>query len=69
MDSYEFAYFGRDFQLLETTIASWCSQRKCQLETTELPEGATFRISGPDDTVREAIQMVRVWMHRGRVTP
>jgi hypothetical protein len=66
MDSYEFAYFGRDFQSLANTIASWCMQRKCCLETTELNEGATFRISGPDDTVREAMQMVRVWMHRSR---
>ena len=46
MDSYEFAYFGRDIQSLEDTIASWCSERKCRLETTELDEGATFRISG-----------------------
>jgi len=66
MDSYEFAYFGRDLQSLENAIASWCSQRKCRLETTELLEGATFRISGPDATIREAMQMVRVWMLRSR---
>jgi len=66
MDSYEFAYFGRDIQSLENAIASWCSERKCRLETTELEEGATFRISGPDTTVREAMQMVRVWMLRTR---
>jgi hypothetical protein len=66
MDSYEFAYFGRDIHSLENAIASWCSERKCQLETTELEEGATFRISGPDATVREAMQMVRVWMLRTR---
>jgi len=66
MDSYEFAYFGRDIQSLEDAIASWCSERKCRLETTELDEGATFRISGPDATIREAMQMVRVWMLRTR---
>jgi len=66
MDSYEFAYFGRDVDTLTRTIASWCTARKCSLETTELADGATFRISGPDRTVHEAIQMVRVWMHRGR---
>jgi hypothetical protein len=66
MDSYEFAYFGRDLESLESAIASWCSQRKCRLETTELLEGATFRISGPDATIREAMQMVRVWMLRSR---
>jgi len=66
MESYQFAYFGRDIQSLENAIATWCSERKCRLETTELDEGATFRISGPDDTVREAMQMVRVWMLRTR---
>jgi hypothetical protein len=66
MESYQFAYFGRDIQSLENAIAAWCSERKCRLETTELDEGATFRISGPDDTVREAMQMVRVWMLRTR---
>src|ERR671930_268471 len=66
MDSYEFAYFGRDIQSLENAIASWCAERKCRLETTELDEGATFRISGPDATIREAMQMVRVWMLRTR---
>jgi len=66
MDSYEFAYFGRDIHSLENAIATWCSERRCRLETTELDEGATFRISGPDGTVREAMQMVRVWMLRTR---
>jgi len=66
MESYQFAYFGRDIQSLENAIAAWCSERKCQLETTELDEGATFRISGPDATVREAMKMVRVWMLRTR---
>jgi hypothetical protein len=66
MDSYEFAYIGRDRQSLEETIASWCSHRKCRLETTELVEGATFRISGPDDSIREAMRMVRVWTLRSR---
>lgn len=64
MDSYQFAYFGRGLQSLETAIASWCSKRKCRLETTELDQGATFRISGPETIVREAMQMVRVWMLR-----
>ncbi len=66
MDSYEFAYFGRDLESLENAIATWCSQRKCRLETTELLEGATFRISGPDATIQEAMKMVRVWMQRSR---
>ena len=51
-----FAYFGRDHQSLEDAIAAWCSERKCSLETTALLEGATFRISGPDDTVGEAMK-------------
>ena len=63
-DSYEFAYFGRDVDILTKTIAAWCTRRKCALETTELSEGAAFRITGPAHSVREAIQMVRVWMHR-----
>ena len=66
MDSYEFACFGRGIQSLEDVIATWCSERKCRLETTELDEGAAFRISGPDASVREAMQMVRVWMLRTR---
>jgi len=66
MDSYAFAYFGRDIDALENVIDSWCSERKCRLETTELDDGATFRISGPDASVREATQMVRVWMLRTR---
>jgi hypothetical protein len=66
MDSYEFAYFGRGIQSLEDAIATWCSERKCRLDTIELDEGAAFRISGPDASVREAMQMVRVWMLRTR---
>ena len=66
MESYEFAYFGRDLESLENAIATWCSQKKCRLETTELLEGATFRISGPDATIQEAMKMVRVWMQRSR---
>ncbi len=64
MRSYEFAYFGRDLHALKDTIATWCSPRQCILETTALLEGARLRISGPDDMVREAMRMVRLWMHR-----
>jgi hypothetical protein len=64
MTSYEFAYFGRDLQTLQHTIASWCSGRECFLEITALLQGARLRISGPDETIREAIRMVRVWMRR-----
>ena len=53
MNSYEFAYFGRDLQALEQT-----------LEITALLQGARLRISGPDDTVHEAMRMVRVWLRR-----
>jgi hypothetical protein len=64
MNSYEFAYFGRDLPTLEQTIAAWCSGNDCLLEITALLEGARLRISGPDHTVREAMRMVRVWMRR-----
>jgi len=64
MRSYEFAYFGRDLHTLKDTITTWCSPRQCILETTALLEGARLRISGPDDMVREAMRMVRLWMHR-----
>ena len=64
MRSYEFAYFGRDLHALRDTIDTWCSPRQCILETTALLEGARLRISGPDDMVREAMRMVRLWMHR-----
>ena len=64
MRSYEFAYYGRNIEALENTIASWCSDRDCRLETTTLHDGARLRISGPDDTIREAIRMVRAWLRR-----
>lgn len=63
-ESYDFAYFGRDVDALTTTIATWCTRRKIALETTTLTEGAAFRLSGPDERVREAVQMIRGWMHR-----
>ena len=64
MNSYEFAYFGRNLQALEQTIASWCSGHDGLLEITALLQGARLRISGPDDTVHEAMRMVRVWLRR-----
>ena len=64
MNSYEFAYFGRDRDALESIVASWCSGHDCRLETTALLDGARLRISGPDETIREAIRMVRQWMRR-----
>ena len=64
MNSYEFAYFGRDLRTLEHAVASWCSGHDCLLEITALLDGARLRISGPDDTIREAIRMVREWMRR-----
>jgi hypothetical protein len=54
MNSYEFAYFGRDLHVFKHTVASWCA----------LLDGARLRISGSDDTIREAIRMVREWMRR-----
>jgi hypothetical protein len=64
MNSYEFAYFGRDLDALESVVASWCSGHDCLLETTALLDGARLRISGPDETIREAIRMVRQWIRR-----
>jgi hypothetical protein len=64
MNSYEFAYFGRDLRGLEHTVASWCSGHDCLLEITALLQGARLRISGPDETIREAIRMVREWIRR-----
>jgi hypothetical protein len=64
MNSYEFAYFGRDLDALESVVASWCSGHDCLLETTALLDGARLRISGPHETIREAIRMVRQWMRR-----
>jgi hypothetical protein len=64
MKSYEFAYYGRNIAWLEDTVASWCSGHDCRLETTALLDGARLRISGPDDTIREAIRMVRAWIRR-----
>lgn len=64
MTSYEFAYYGRNRATLNEAIASWCSGRDCVLEITALLEGARFRISGPEETIREAIRTVREWMRR-----
>ncbi|PYO21536.1 MAG: hypothetical protein DMD85_13960 [Candidatus Rokuibacteriota bacterium] len=54
MNSYEFACFGRDLHVFKHTLASF----------TALLDGARVRISGRDDTIREAIRMVREWMRR-----
>lgn len=62
MTSYEFAYYGRNRDTLNHAIASWCSGRDCVVETTTLLEGARFRISGPEATIREAIRTVREWI-------
>ena len=64
MNSYEFACFGRDLHVFKHTVTSWCSGHDCLLEITALLDGARVRISGRDDTIREAIRMVREWMHR-----
>jgi hypothetical protein len=62
MSSYEFAYYGPRLAALNERIASWCARRDCVLETTALLQGARLRISGPDETVREAIRTVRLWI-------
>ena len=62
MRSYEFAYYGSRLAALNETIESWCAHRECVLETTALLEGARLRISGPEETVREAIRSVRLWI-------
>jgi hypothetical protein len=62
MNSYEFAYYGARLTVLNETIASWCARRDCVLETTALLHGARLRISGSDETVREAIRTVRLWI-------
>jgi hypothetical protein len=62
MNSYEFAYHGPRLAVLSEMVASWCVHRDCVLETTELLQGARLRISGPDETVREAIRTVRLWI-------
>ena len=62
MNSYEFAYYGARLSALNETIQSWCAHRDCVLETTALLDGARLRISGPDETVREAIRTVRLWI-------
>jgi hypothetical protein len=62
MNSDEFACYGPRLAALNETIASCCAHRDCVLETTALPHGAGLRISGPDQTVREAIRTVRLWI-------
>jgi len=64
MNSYEFACFGRDLHVFKHTVASWCSGHDCLLEITALLDGARVRISGRDDTIREAMRMAREWMRR-----
>jgi hypothetical protein len=63
MKSYEFAYDGTRLTALNETITSWCARRDCVLETPALLHGARLRISGPEETVREAIRTVRLWTH------
>lgn len=62
MKSYEFAYYGARLGALNETIQCWCAHRDCVLETTALLDGARLRISGPEETVREAIRTVRLWI-------
>ena len=62
MTSYEFAYYGPRLQALNDIVATWCARRDCVLETTALLHGARLRISGPEETVREAIRSVRLWI-------
>ena len=62
MTSYEFAYYGPRVSSLSKTVASWCARRDCVLETTSLLHGARLRLSGLDETVREAIRTVRLWI-------
>jgi hypothetical protein len=61
MNSCEFAYFGRDLHAFQTAIASWCSGHDCLLELSALLDGARLRISGSEDTIPDAIRMVREW--------
>lgn len=62
MNSYEFAYYGARLSALNEAIQSWCAHRDCVLETTALLDGARLRISRPEETVREAIRTVRLWI-------
>ena len=62
--SYDFQYRGPALSYVSHTIATWCASHDCMLEVTPLFEGARFRVSGRQDAVRDAIQMVSVWIRR-----
>jgi hypothetical protein len=62
MNHYDFVYFGPYVYDLRQTIAAWCEEHGCRLETTALRRGSRFSISGPEDTIRAAIRSVRVWL-------
>jgi hypothetical protein len=62
MNHYDFIYFGPYVYDLKQTIAEWCEQHECRLETTALLEGSRFSICGSEDTVRAAIRSVRIWL-------
>ena len=62
MNNYEFAYFGPSIYHVKAVIAAWCEEHDCRLETTALIAGARFRISGPEDAIRDAIPTARTWI-------
>ena len=62
MDHYEFDYIGPHGDELKLTIAAWCEEHGCRLETTALLDGSRFSISGPEDRIRAAIRTVLVWI-------
>jgi hypothetical protein len=59
---YEFADYRARLESVKETMQSWCAHGDCVLEATVLLDGARLRMTGPDETVRDTIRTVRLWI-------
>ncbi len=60
--TYDLTYSGANVIGVQDAISAWCEARGCALEVITLTAGVRFRIVGEQQTVRQAVGMVRQWI-------
>jgi len=60
--TYDLIYRGANVIGVRDAISVWCEARGCALEVIALTVGVRFRLVGEQQTVRQAVGMVREWI-------
>jgi hypothetical protein len=60
--TYDLVYNGANAASVKGAISNWCEAHGCGLEAVTLTAGVRFRIVGEQQTIRQAVGMIRQWI-------